>query len=357
VTLDITNVGLAKQDFGRTDGADVSLYTLKNERGFEVSITNYGGAVVSLKAPDRSGAFADVVLGFETLEEYVQNPLYFGPLIGRYANRIARGKFSLGGVEYQLTQNDGVNHLHGGFKGFDKHVWQVRSETSDVSTELHLEYFSGDSEEGYPGNLTAKVTYALSDNELRISYEATADRDTIVNLTNHSYFNLAGSGDILDHQLTLNADAFTPVSDDLIPTGEIAPVENTAWDFRGGKAIGKDLAAAGGYDHNFVLNDYDHNRVVNAHDRSLQLAVRLYEPTSGRVLEILTDQPGIQFYSGNFLDGSFRGKRGVVYDKYAGLCLEPQHFPDSPNHPNFPSTVLRSDAVYRHVSLYRFTCA
>ncbi len=348
---------ITEKHFGSTDGRDVSLYTLKNTDGFEVTITNYGGAVVSLWAPDRNGSFGDVVLGFETLEKYVQNPLYFGPLIGRHANRIARGKFSLAGVEYQLTQNDHGNHLHGGFRGFDKRVWEVLDKTSDDSTVLPLEYLSRDGEEGYPGNLRAEVTYTLADNELKIDYRATTDRATIVNLTNHSYFNLACSGDILSHELTLNAAAFTPVSEDLIPTGEIRAVADSAWDFTDGKAVGKDLAAAGGYDHNFVLNDYDYNLRSNEHDRSLRPAARLYEPTSGRVLEILTDQPGIQFYSGNFLDGSFTGKRGVVYNKYAALCLEPQHFPDAPNHPNFPSTVLRPGEVYRHVSVYRFTCA
>jgi len=339
--------GITSKHFGTTEGRDVSLYTLQNTDGFQVAITTYGGAVVLLLAPDRKGSFADVVLGFDTLEEYVQNTQYFGGLIGRHANRIARGKFSLDGVKYQLTQNDGVNHLHGGFRGFDKRVWNVLGQTDGEDVSLRLEYLSRDGEEGYPGNLRAEVVYTLAGNELRIEYAATTDRDTIVNLTNHSYFNLAGSGDILDHELTLNAAAFTPVSEDLIPTGEIAPVANTPWDFRGGKAIGKDLAAAGGYDHNFVLNGAL---------GSLRTAARLSEPTSGRVLEIVTTAPGIQFYSGNFLDGSFTGKRGVVYNKYAGLSLEPQHFPDAPNHPNFPSTVLRAGEVYRHVSLYRFTC-
>ena len=339
---------ITSKSFGSTDGRDVSLYRLKNDDGFEVTITNYGGAVVSLFAPDRNGSFGDVVLGFDTLEEYVKNPLYFGPLIGRHANRIARGKFSLDGVEYQLTQNDGVNHLHGGFRGFDKRVWDVSDQTDREALSLRLEYLSRDGEEGYPGNLRAEVVYTLSGNELRINYEAITDHDTIVNLTNHSYFNLACGGDILDHELTLNADAFTPVSEDLIPTGEVRAVANSTWDFTKGKAIGKDLAAAGGYDHNFVLNGWD---------KSLRTAARLYEPTSGRTLEILTDQPGMQFYSGNFLDGSFRGKGGVVYNKYAGLCLEPQHFPDAPNHPNFPSTVLRRGELYRHASVYRFTCA
>ncbi|HKS08291.1 MAG TPA: aldose epimerase family protein [Pyrinomonadaceae bacterium] len=336
-------MGIVKRHFGKTDGQDVSLYTLTNSRSFEVSITNYGGAVVSIKAPDRHGEFADVALGFETLEEYVRNPRYFGGLIGRHANRIALGRFSLNGVDYQLTQNNGVNHLHGGAKGFDKRVWKAADKSTDDSAALHLEYLSVDGEEGYPGNLQAEVTYTLSpENELEINYEATADRDTIVNLTNHAYFNLAGGGNILDHELTLHADAFTPVTKELIPTGEIQSVENTVMDFRRSRPI-----ASGGYDHNFVLKDYD---------GSLRPAVRLYEPKSGRVLEILTTEPGIQFYSGNFLDGSFRGKGGVAYEQYAGLCLEPQHFPDAPNHANFPSTVLRAGEVYKHVSVYRFSC-
>lgn len=336
-------VNISERHFGRTGGQDVSLYTLTNDRGFEVSITNFGGAVVSLKAPDRQGAFADVVLGYETLDEYVENPRYFGGLIGRHANRIGLGKFSLNGFMAQLTQNNGVNHLHGGEKGFDKRLWKV----IDNKNSLHLEYFSRDGEEGYPGNLTARVVYTLSpENELEINYEATTDRETIVNLTNHSYFNLAGDGDILGHELTLHAGAFTPVSEELIPTGEIKPVNDTPMDFRRGKPIGTDLESAGGYDHNFVLSNFD---------GSLQPAARLYEPSSGRVLEIFTTEPGIQFYSGNFLDGSLSGKGGVVYHKYTGLCLEPQHFPDAPNHPNFPSTVLRPGETYKHTSVYRFS--
>jgi len=340
-------VAITKQAWGVADDQPVDLYTLKNERGCEVSITNYGGAVVSLKTTDRHGSFADIVLGFETLEEYVRNPRYFGALIGRHANRIARGRFSLDGVEYQLTQNNGVNHLHGG-RGFDKRVWTAIDQADGGALSLRLAYLSRGGEEGYPGNLRAQVTYTLRDNELQIHYEASTDRDTIVNLTNHSYFNLAGQGKILDHELTLHADAFTPVTEGLIPTGEIRAVKNTPWDFRRSKAIGQDLAVAGGYDHNFVLNGYD---------GSLRPAARLYEPVSGRVLEIFTTELGIQFYSGNFLDGSFTGKGGIVYHKYAGLCLEPQHFPDAPNHPNFPSTVLRPGEVYRHVSIYRFSCA
>ena len=317
-------------------------HKLTNSHGFEVSVTNYGGAVTSLKAPDRDGNFGEIVLGFETLDEYVRCPRYFGALIGRHANRIARGRFTLDGVEYQLPCNNGANHLHGGFKGFDKRVWDVRE--SDKA--LHLSYFSKDGEEGYPGNLSAFVDYTLLDNELRIDYRATTDRDTIVNLTNHSYFNLRGAGTILDHELTLNADHYTPVSEALIPTGEIKAVAGTPMDFRSGKAIGSELQnVAGGYDHNFVLNNSD---------GSLRLGARLYEPVTGRVLEIFTTEPGMQFYSGNFLDGSLIGRNGVAYELYTGLCLEPQHFPDAPNHSNFPSTVLRPGEEYTHTSLYRF---
>ena len=320
----------------------LSVYTLTNSHGFEVSITNYGGAITSLKTPDRRGDFGEIVLSYETLDDYVRNPRYMGALIGRHANRIARGRFSLNGVEYQLPCNNGVNHLHGGFHGFDKRVWDARKD----GKVLHLSYLSKDGEEGYPGNLTAAVDYTLLDHELRVDYRATTDSDTIVNLTNHSYFNLRGAGTILDHELTLNADAFTPVSEDLIPTGEIKSVEDTPMDFRKGKAIGAEIdSVAGGYDHNFVLNNWD---------GSLRLAARLYEPVSGRALEILTTEPGMQFYSGNFLDGSLIGKNGVAYEKYTGLCLEPQHFPDTPNHPNFPSTVLRPGEEYRRQTIYRF---
>ncbi len=333
-----------KTYFGTTAGAEVYRYTLTNDLAYNVSIITYGGAITSLWAPDRNGTFGDIVLGFESLEDYVSNPRYFGALIGRHANRIAQGRFTLNGVEYQLPRNNGANHLHGGFNGFDKRVWNAR-EGDDV---LHLSYFSKDGEEGYPGNVEAFVDYRLSGNELSIEYRASTDRDTIVNLTNHSYFNLKGDGTILEHELTLNADHFTPVCEALIPTGKIAPVAGTPMDFRGGRAIGSEISLTSGYDHNFVLNDWD---------GSLRSAVSLYEPASGRVLEILTTQPGMQFYSGNFLDGSFMGKNGFAYVKYAGLCLEPQHFPDAPNHSNFPSTVLRPGEEYRQSTVLRFLTA
>jgi aldose 1-epimerase len=325
------------------DGIEVYLYTLTNDLGLEVAIITYGGAISSLKVPDRNGTLGDVVLGFDTLEQYVSNPRYFGALVGRYANRIAGGKFSLNGVEYQLGKNNGGNHLHGGFRGFNKRVWTASEEVKGGSAVLHLSYFSADGEENYPGNLNAYVDYTLCDNELIIEYRATTDYDTIVNLTNHSYFNLKGEGTILEHELMLQADSFTPVDEDLIPTGEIRSVEGTMKDFRKSRPID-----SGGYDHNFVLNDWN---------GSLRSVARLYEPTTGRVMEILTTQPGIQFYSGNFLDGSYTGKYGFVYEKYAGLCLEPQHFPDSPNHPNFPSTVLRPGEDYNETTVLQFKSA
>ena len=332
---------ITKTYFGTTAGAEVYLYTLTNELGYELSIITYGAAITALRAPDRKGVFGDIVLGYETLHDYVKNPRYVGAsCIGRHANRIAEGRFSLNGVEYQLGRNNGANHLHGGFNGFDKRVWKA-TEDGDV---LRLSYLSKDGEESYPGNLEAMVDYRLSANELSLEYRASTDSDTIVNLTNHSYFNLAGAGTILDHELTLNADSFTPVSSDLIPTGEIKAVAGTPMDFRTGRPIGSEVE----YDHNFVLNNWD---------GSLRFAARLYEPATGRALEIFTTQPGLQFYSGKFLDGSLIGKQGIAYEKYTGLCLEPQHFPDAPNHPNFPSTILRPGEQYSQKTIIRFLSA
>lgn len=333
---------IIKKHLPSTSGEEVCLFTLTNQHGVEVSIMNYGGAITSLKVPDRNGRFGDIVLGYDTLEEYVRNPRYLGALIGRHANRIALGKFSLNGVDYQLEQNNGANHLHGGFNGFDKRVWKATEDNG-----LRLTYFSKDGEAGYPGNVTTTVIYSLSDdNALGIDYQATTDQDTIVNLTNHAYFNLKGEGTILDHELTLDADNFTPVSEDLIPTGEIKSVHGSAMDFRQSKQIGSEISLIGGYDHNFVLNAYD---------GSLRSVGRLYEETTGRAVEILTTQPGMQFYSGNFLDGSLVGKKGVAYQKYAGLCLEPQHFPDAPNQPKFPSTILRAGERYHQITVFRFS--
>ena len=327
-------MSITKKHFGTlSGGVEVYLFTLTNRDGLEVSIINYGGAITSLKIPDRNGALGNIVLGYETLEEYVRGAGYYGALIGRHANRIAGGRFSLNGVSYQLEQDDGPNHLHGGFLGFHKRVWDA---TEAGESSLRLEYFSPDDEAGYPGNLDVSATYSLSEsNSLSIEYHAVSNADTIVNLTNHAYFNLRGAGTILDHELMLNADSFTPVSADLIPTGEVKSVAGTSMDFRSSRKIGSEISSSGGYDHNFVLRDYD---------GSLRSAARLSEASTGRVVEILTTQPGIQFYSGNFME-----------EKYTGLCLEPQHFPDSPNHPNFPSTVLRRGDEYTQQAVYRFS--
>ena len=347
----------SSRDFGKTKGGEaVQLFTLTNAKGMEVSITNYGGIIVSLKAPDRSGKLADVVLGFDSLDGYLSDPPppYFGALIGRYGNRIGGARFKLNGVEYTLPKNNGENCLHGGKRGFDKVVWRAAPGAGGHS--LSLTYVSKDGEEGFPGNLTAEVTYTLSDNnELGIDYGATTDKDTVVNLTNHSYFNLAGQGegDILGHQLMIAADQFTPIDQGLIPTGELRNVQGTPFDFRQPRAIGERIDAPDeqlkfgkGYDHNFVLNRAG---------KGPELAARVTDPKSGRVMEVLTTEPGVQFYSGNFLDGSIRGKGGKVYARRYGLCLETQHFPDSPNKPAFPSTVLKPGAQYRTTTTYRFS--
>lgn len=349
---------IKKDSFGKTaDGVAVDNYTLTNAKGMEVKITNYGGIVNSLKAPDRNGKYEDVVLGYDNLDGYLKSSPYFGALIGRYGNRIAKGRFKLDGVEYKLAINNGVNALHGGERGFDKRVWTAREipATAD-GVGLELTYVSKDGEEGYPGTLTTKVTYTLTnDNELKINYEATTDKDTVLNLTNHSYFNLAGSGDILKHSVTLNADRYTPIDSGLIPTGELAPVKGTPFDFTTSHEIGERIDTQGnqqltygkGYDHNFVLN--------KTSETGTSLAVTVTEPTTGRVMEVSTTQPGVQFYTGNVLDGTITGKRGVVYAKRTGFCLETQHFPDSPNHPNFPTTTLKPGETYKQTTVYKFS--
>jgi aldose 1-epimerase len=338
------------------DGTPVDLYTLTNANGVEIKLSNYGGIVVSLMVPDRNGAFEDVVLGFDTLEEYVEKSPYFGCIAGRYANRIAKGRFTLDGVEYTLAQNDGENHLHGGIKGFDKVVWGAEEVKGDDAVGLELTYLSKDGEEGYPGNLSVKVVYSLTDDdELRIEYFATTDGATVVNLTNHSYFDLAGgvSGDILDHELTIHADRFTPIDETLIPTGELRSVQGTPMDFSQAVAIGARIEQD---DEQLIFgNGYDHNWVLDKPAGSLALAARVHEPTTGRVLEVYTTEPGIQFYAGNFLDGSITGKEGRVYERRSGFCLETQHFPDSPNQPGFPSTVLRPGEEYAQTTVYRFS--
>jgi aldose 1-epimerase len=345
---------LSRQAFGKTEAGDqVELYTLTNSKGVAAAITNYGGIIVSLKVPDRTGQMADVVLGYDALDGYLTAHPYFGAIIGRYGNRIGKARFTLNGVEYKLASNDGENSLHGGTKGFDKALWKARE--VDGGKGLELTYLSKDGEEGFPGNLATTVTYSLNDeNELKIDYGATTDKDTVVNLTNHSYFNLAGQGegDILGHLVTIYADRFTPVDAGLIPTGELKPVEGTPFDFRAPRAIG---ARIGDKDEQLLLGrGYDHNFVVNRTGEGLTLAARVAEPNSGRVLEVFTTEPGIQFYTGNFLDGTIRGKGGKVYRQRYGFCLETQHFPDSPNKPSFPSVVLKPGQTYRSTTIYKF---
>ena len=347
---------IKKASFGKTpEGQAIDLYTLTNKKGMEVAITNFGGIVVSVKVPDRSGKVADVVLGFDSVDGYAKDKSYFGALIGRYGNRIAKGKFSIDGASYTLAQNNGPNSLHGGAKGFNKMVWTAKEISSKDGAALQLNYLSKDGEEGYPGNLKVQVVYTLTEaNEIRIEYSATTDKKTVLNLTNHSYFNLAGqgSGDILGHELTLQADKFTPVDATLIPTGELRDVAGTPFDFRTKMAIGarigqddEQLKLGNGYDHNFVLR----------HSGELALAARVLDPKSGRVLEVSTTEPGIQFYTGNFLDGTAVGKGGKPITFRTGFCLETQHFPGSPNHPDFPSTLLSPGQRYHTVTVYKFS--
>jgi aldose 1-epimerase len=349
---------ITKQPFGKTkDGTAVDIYTLTNSRGVEARIMTYGGIVVSLKVPDRNGKLNDVVLGYDNLDEYVsKNSPYFGALIGRYGNRIANARFSLDGKEYTLAKNDGENHIHGGIKGFDKVVWQAHELKNNNKVGLRLTYLSKDGEEGYPGNLSVTVVYTLTDNnELKIDYSASTDKDTVVNLTSHSYFNLAGAGtgNILGHEVMINADRFTPVVKGLIPTGALSSVKGTPLDFTVPTVIGAridqqndQLILAGGYDHNWVLNKSG---------SSLTLAARVYEPTTGRIMEVYTTEPGLQFYTGNFLDGSNIGKGGKPYLKRYAFCMEAQHFPDSPNEPKFPTSELKPGQKYAQTTVYKFS--
>ena len=344
------DASIAKAVFGKMpDGTEVDLYTLRNANGATVTITNYGGIVTSLTAPDKDGNFADVVLGFDTLEPYLERHPYFGATIGRYGNRIAFGKFTLDGTEYTLAANNDANHLHGGNDGFDRVVWHAEEATRDDAVGLKLHYLSKDMEEGYPGNLDVHVEYWLTnDNALECNFKATTDKATPINLTHHGYFNLTGMKDtILGHEMMISAGRYTPVDEGLIPTGELASVEGTPMDFRTATAIGARIASVtGGYDHNYVLDGAD---------GSLKKQVEVYEPTTGRVLEVLTTEPGVQFYTGNFLDGTNTGKGGTVYQKNYGFCLEPQHYPDSPNQPDFPSAILRPGETYTHQTVYKFS--
>ncbi len=354
-----TGATITRAPFGTApDGRRVFLYTLTNTRGMQVRITNYGGIIQSLDVPDRNGRLGDVVLGFDDLNSYVKHSPYFGAIVGRYANRIARGRFTLDGKTYHLYINNAPNTLHGGKVGFDKRVWTATPLHRGGDVGLALTYLSPDGQEGYPGDLHVRVVYTLlPDDALRIDYTATTDKDTILNLSNHAYYNLAGQGNgtILDHVLTINANHYTPVDKTSIPTGQIAPVAGTPFDFRTPHAIGariglpnRQLLNVGGYDHNWVLNQPGHRMIQ---------AVRVYCPRSGRVLTIFTTQPGLQFYSGNFLDGTLHGKGGKVYPKHAALVLETQHFPDSPNHPNFPTTELKPGQVFHQSTLLKFSVA
>lgn len=331
------------------EGEYITAYTLTNSNGLSATVIDYGAILVNFLAPDRDGKLADINLACANYESFAKDSPYFGAIVGRYGNRIAKGKFTLDNQEYTLAINNEPNHLHGGLKGFDKVMWEGEESVSSDWAKVTFKYVSEDGEEGYPGTLTCTVSYTLNnEDELIFDYTATTDKATPVNLTQHSYWNLGGhgSGDILGHELMLNADYYTPTDDTFIPTGEIAPVEGTPYDFTSPKTIGSRIKQIeGGYDINYVLN---------SKDGSLALAARVRDPESGRVMEIYTTEPGIQFYTGNFLDGSFAGKDGVVYEKNGAFCLETQHFPDSPNQPNFPSTILRPGETYRHTTKHKF---
>ncbi len=348
---------IEKSSFGTTkEGVALDLYTLKNVAGMTVKITNYGGTIVSWTAPDKNGKYEDITLGCDSISGYEKGVPFFGALVGRYGNRIAKGKFSLEGKTYTLAVNNGANHLHGGLKGFDKVVWAATPiDGPDVA--LKLTYTSKDMEEGYPGNLSVEVLYTLQrDNSLKIEYTATTDKTTVVNLTNHAYFNLSGDMNttVLDHEIALNCDKFLPVDKTLIPTGELKSVEGTPFDFMTSTKIGarindtlnEQIKFGGGYDHAWIIKDH----TTNIHEAAV-----VYEPTSGRVMEVLTTEPAIQFYTGNFLDGTIVGKEGVIYKKRSGLCLETEHYPDSPNQPKFPTTTLKPKETYKTTTVYRFS--
>ena len=346
---------ITKSDFGQTpDGKAVELYTLRNSKGMEATIMTYGGIVTSLKTPDKNGKLGDIVLGYDNLDGYIKSTPYFGALIGRYGNRIALGKFTLDGQTYTLATNNGANTLHGGLKGFDKVVWTARPLPTAHGPSLILAYVSPGGEEGFPGTLSVTAIYSITENnELRVDFSATTSAKTVVNLTHHSYFNLRGSGDILGTIVTINADKFTPVDGGLIPTGELRPVAGTPFDFTTPHVIGERINAA---DEQLKLGGgYDHNWVLNKQGDELSLAATAYEVTSGRTMEVWTTSPGVQFYSGNFLDGTITGKGGWTYAYRDGMCFEPQHFPDSPNHPAFPTTELNPGETYHNTIIYKFS--
>ena len=343
--------GVSVAPFGKANGKSVEIYTLKNKNGMSAKIMTYGAIVTSLNVKDKNGALGDVVHGFDTLDPYLKGHPFFGAIAGRYANRIAKGKFKLDGKTYTLFVNNGPNSLHGGKFGFDKKVWRAKPVKSALGPALQLDYLSKDGEEGYPGNLRVIVTYTLTqDDSLRIDYLAQTDKATPLNITNHSYFNLAGKGDILEHRLQINAEFYTPVDDTQIPTGEIKSVLNTPFNFLTPHTIGSRIldieGDPGGYDHNYVLN---------THGSLGTYAVDVREPTSGRRMIVYTTEPGVQFYTGNFLDGTLKGKHGFVYEKQTAFCFETQHYPDSPNHPKFPSSILRPGKTYRSTTIYKFS--
>ena len=348
---------MKQEPFGKLqDGTAVNLYTLTNAKGVTMTVTNYGGRITSLKVPDKSGKMEDIVLGFDNLDGYLAENPYFGALIGRYGNRIGGAQFKLDGKVYHLAKNDGPNSLHGGIKGFDKVFWAGSDVSAKDAQALSLRYVSNDGEEGYPGTLTSMVTYTLTSNsELKIEYVATTTADTVLNLTNHSYWNLAGagSGDILKHQMTIEASKFTPVDKTLIPTGKLENVEGTPFDFRKATAIGERIEKD---DQQLKYGKgYDHNYCIDGADGSLKRCAQVTDPSTGRSMEILTTQPGVQFYTGNFLDGTIKGKGGKVYGHRGAFCMETQHYPDSPNKPEFPTTVLKPGQEYRQTTVYRFT--
>ena len=349
-------VVITKQAFGKTpDGKTAQIYTLVNTNGARMRLTNYGGTVVSLEVPDRNGELGDVVLGFDDLAGYIKDSPYFGCLVGRYGNRIAKGKFKLGGKEYTLATNNGPNALHGGLKGFDKVLWKAKTMETADGPAVELIYTSKDGEEGYPGTLKVKAVYTLTnDNAMKLEYTATTDKDTVVNLTHHSYFNLkdAGKSDILGHEIMIPARNYTPVDSTLIPTGQIMTTKGSPFDLTGYGKIGARIDAK----HKQIEygKGYDHNWVLDKKPGELGLAASVYEPTTGRTLEVLSTEPGVQFYAGNFLDGSIKGKGGTAYKHRHGFCLEPQHYPDSPNKPNFPSVVLKPGETYRNTIIYKF---
>ena len=349
---DSMKTGIKRSDFGTVDGKPVYLYTLTNAKGDEVKITNYGGIVTSWISPDKNGKRSSIVLGFDSLSGYLAKPPYFGAIVGRYGNRIARGKFKIGDSTYSLAVNNGSNHLHGGLKGFDKQVWEATVANDSVPV-LSLSYLSKDMEEGYPGNLKVNVVYTLTeDDALQIEYTAETDKPTVLNLTNHSYFNLTGDhrNTILDHKMMIKADYYTPVDTGLIPTGELKAVKGTPFDFNTPEKIGTRIAQTGG---NPV--GYDHNYALKRSDNSLQEVVTVTDSLSGRKLELFTTEPGVQFYTGNFLDGSIKGSDGVPFNKNTGFCLETQHFPDSPNQPKFPSVLLKPGEKFHSITKYKLS--